>query len=106
MSSKHGIVVTMVAKEGKVEELIKFCQEHLVRQHDGREELANCASIFLPNPSEPNTVRLFEQWDSLAGIQHHRSAGNANTQLFMETVPPLLACDMAVIEASTLHYRK
>lgn len=61
MADRYGIVVTLKAKEGKIDELIAIAKGHFVRQHDGREPNATCASIVLPLPGEPNTLRFFEQ---------------------------------------------
>ena len=61
MADRYGIVVVLKAKEGKIDELIELGKGHFVRQHDGREPGATCASIIMPLPDEPNTVRFFEQ---------------------------------------------
>ena len=61
MTERYGIIVTLKAKEGKMEELLEISKGHFVRQHDGREPNATCASIVMPLPDEPNTVRFFEQ---------------------------------------------
>mmetsp|Transcript_27864 Transcript_27864/g.75810 ORF Transcript_27864/g.75810 Transcript_27864/m.75810 type:complete len:109 (+) Transcript_27864:241-567(+) len=104
MSSAYGIIVTMKAKEGKVDDLIEYCKHHFVRQFDGREPKATHASLIMPTPDAPNTVRLFEQWADTDGLENHRSPDNVNTQLFIKNVPPMLDGEMEVSEAPMVHY--
>ena len=61
MTERYGIVATLKAKEGKIDELLEIAKGHFTRQHDGQEPNATCASIIMPLPDEPNTVRFFEQ---------------------------------------------
>ena len=61
MADRYGLVVTLKAKEGKTDELLEIAKGHFMRQHDGREPGATCASIIMPLPDDPNTVRFFEQ---------------------------------------------
>ena len=61
MADRYGIIVTLKAKEGKIGELLEIAKGHFVRQLDGREPNATCASIITPLPDDPNTVRFFEQ---------------------------------------------
>ena len=61
MADRHGILVTIKVKEGMMTEFLEVSKAHFVRQHDGREANATCASIILPLPGEPNTIRFFEQ---------------------------------------------
>jgi len=61
MAERYGIIVTLKAKEGKIDELLEVSKGHFVRQLDGREPNATCASIIAPLPDDPNTVRFFEQ---------------------------------------------
>ena len=61
MSGAHGIVVTLTIKEGKMPDLLDLAKGHFVRQLDGREPNATCATIIMPSPDAPNVIRFFEQ---------------------------------------------
>ena len=61
MADRHGILVTIKVKEGMMTEFLEVSKAHFVRQHDGREANATCASIIMPLPDDPNTIRYFEQ---------------------------------------------
>ena len=61
MSDAYGIVVTLKIKEGKMPDLLDIAKGHFTRQLDGREPNATLATIVMPLPDEPNTIRFFEQ---------------------------------------------
>ncbi len=105
MADRYGIFVTLKAKEGKIDELIAIAKGHFVRQHDGREPKATCASIVMPLPGEPNTVRFFEQWQDQDSYKLH-SAPNENLQVFLDQAGPILDGAPTLIAAPMIHYEK
>mmetsp|Transcript_83855 Transcript_83855/g.237839 ORF Transcript_83855/g.237839 Transcript_83855/m.237839 type:complete len:112 (+) Transcript_83855:78-413(+) len=102
--ARYGIFVTLTAKEGKMEELIEIAEGHFVRQHDGREPNATCASILRPTPSEPNTLRFFEQWLAKGDYEAHKQC--ENLQVFLGAAGPLLDGEPQIIETGMQHYSR
>ena len=105
MAERYGIIATIKAKEGKIDELIEICKDHFVRQLDGREPNATLASIVMPLPDDPNTVRLFEQWVTKEDYELH-SKPNENLQVFLDMVGPILAEAPVIIKAPMMHYAR
>lgn len=97
---------TLRAKEGKIDELIAFSKQHFVHQLDGREPKAYCATLVMPTPEEPNTIRLVEQWDDAEGLDYHRSTSLMET--WKATVLPLLVepIDFELVTAPMIFYAK
>mmetsp|Transcript_4254 Transcript_4254/g.11025 ORF Transcript_4254/g.11025 Transcript_4254/m.11025 type:complete len:106 (+) Transcript_4254:94-411(+) len=105
MADRYGIIVTLKVKEGKMEEFLELSKGHFLRQHDGREPNATCASIVMPLPDEPNTVRFFEQWVDEESYNLH-SAPNENLQTFFEKASPLFDGAPVLIKSPMIHYSK
>mmetsp|Transcript_6632 Transcript_6632/g.14124 ORF Transcript_6632/g.14124 Transcript_6632/m.14124 type:complete len:106 (-) Transcript_6632:1470-1787(-) len=105
MADRYGLVVTLKAKEGKINELLEIAKGHFMRQHDGREPGATCASIVMPLPDEPNTVRFFEQWTDKESYDLH-SAPNENLQVFLEAAGSILDGAPVIVHSPMLHYEK
>mmetsp|Transcript_19927 Transcript_19927/g.28902 ORF Transcript_19927/g.28902 Transcript_19927/m.28902 type:complete len:158 (-) Transcript_19927:173-646(-) len=102
---RYGIIVTLKSKEGKMEELLELSKGHFLRQHDGREPNATLASIVMPLPDDPNTVRFFEQWVSKEDYELH-SKPNENLQFFFDNAGPLLDDAPVIVEAPMIHFTK
>lgn len=102
--SRYGIFVTLKAKDGKMGELLELSKGHFARQLDGREPNATCASILVPTPEEPNTIRYFEQWKAKGDYDSHKL--HENLKVFFDSAIPLLDGDPELIETPMLHYSK
>merc|ERR1740124_438907 len=105
MTDRYGIVVTLKIKEGKMDELLEIAKGHFVRQHDGREPNATCASIIMPSPDDPNTVRFYEQWTNKESYDLH-SKPNENLKVFFDAAGALLDGDPVIVEAPMIHFDK
>uniref|UniRef100_A0A7S4V5A3 ABM domain-containing protein n=1 Tax=Ditylum brightwellii TaxID=49249 RepID=A0A7S4V5A3_9STRA len=104
MAERYGIIVTLKVKEGKMEELLELSKGHFLRQHDGREPNATLASIVMPLPDDPNTIRYFEQWVSKEDYELH--SNHENLQFFFGKAGPLLDGAPVIVEAPMIHYAK
>mmetsp|Transcript_18127 Transcript_18127/g.17503 ORF Transcript_18127/g.17503 Transcript_18127/m.17503 type:complete len:113 (-) Transcript_18127:482-820(-) len=100
--AKYGIFVTLKVKEGKMDEFLELSKSHFVRQLDGREPNATCASILIPTPGEPNIVRFFEQWETKEDYELHKSHENLN--FFFAKAALVLDGDPEIVETAMLHY--
>eukprot|EP00656_Telonema_subtile_P052783 TRINITY_DN7441_c0_g1_i1.p2 TRINITY_DN7441_c0_g1~~TRINITY_DN7441_c0_g1_i1.p2 ORF type:complete len:107 (+),score=36.50 TRINITY_DN7441_c0_g1_i1:122-442(+) len=105
MSSRYGILVTMQAKPGKISELLEVLNGHFVRQHDGREPGALRATIMEPTEAAPDTLKLFEQWDTKEAYEQH-AAPNENLQVLFDAAGPLFASPPVAEPFSMQHFER
>mmetsp|Transcript_36977 Transcript_36977/g.73189 ORF Transcript_36977/g.73189 Transcript_36977/m.73189 type:complete len:231 (-) Transcript_36977:132-824(-) len=104
--TKYGIIVKFNIAEGKMDDFVALACAHFDRQHDGREANANMATILQPAAEEDaNTVYFFEQWESQADYEAH-SAPNENLQVFLDTVPTLVAGPPEIRPGNMPHWQK
>jgi len=104
--TKYGIIVKFNLAEGKLDDFMALARGHFDRQHDGREENANMATVLQPDAAEDaSIVYLFEQWESQADYESH-SAPNENLKIFLDEVPPMLAAPPEILQGSMPHWQK
>lgn len=101
---KYGILVEAKVKEGKMDEFMKAVDAHFLRQLDGREPNATCATIIEAAADEPDKIRLFEQWDSKRDYAAH-SKPNDNLKDFLEAAGSLWE-DVILKEFPMQHYER
>merc|ERR1740121_3570923 len=87
-------------------DFLALAQGHFDRQHDGREENANMATILQPAAAEDaDTIYFFEQWQTQADYEAH-SAPNENLKAFLDACPALLNGPPEVREGSMPHWER
>mmetsp|Transcript_9164 Transcript_9164/g.15166 ORF Transcript_9164/g.15166 Transcript_9164/m.15166 type:complete len:323 (+) Transcript_9164:120-1088(+) len=102
---KYGILVEGKVKPGKMSEMVTSLVGHLTRQHDGRELGATCATILEATSEEPDTLRIFEQWETEKDYEAHAKP-NENLKVFMDAAGPLWDGDIDVKQYSMHHFER
>lgn len=101
---KYGILVEGKVKPGKMSLMVASLDAHFTRQHDGRERGATCATI-LTTSEEPDTIRMFEQWETKKDYEAHAKP-NDNLKVFMDEVAELWDGDIDVKQYSMHHFER